>query len=313
MKQTKNRYFRFLFIAAMIFTLQSCLKNNDYYVDFSKGEPAVELPLAAKYTNKPFAVGLDVSNEPVTYYAVVNVASVDKPTSTVTATLALDKEYLDSYNAGKDAEAKQAQADYLAANPDNTVDDDDYPADYTPFELLPDSVYQIPSLEASIPAGTREDSLAIMIFTNKLEVVGHKYILPLTITNASTNISNWNHLMINVTAKNEWDGKYEAHIVISGNNSYTGTDFVDDGYVLSTVDLNSVYANDIGDWFGGYSRYIFNDDGTITVQAGGDVSDPNSYGAVVLDSHYDKSDHSFYVKYNFLGGKYIFEQTMVKK
>ena len=207
MKQNKNKYLRLLLIAGMLFSLQSCLKNNEFYTDFSKGKPAVELPLAATFTNKPFAKSFDVSNTPSVYYAVVNVASVNKPTSPVTATLGVDVDYLNSYNAAQDAIAKKAQADYLAADPNNTVDDSNYPSDYTPYELMPDSTYQIASFEATIAPGHREDSVPIQIFTNKI-ASGHIYLLPLTIVKSSLPISNWNHLMINIGAKNAYDGIY---------------------------------------------------------------------------------------------------------
>src|SRR6185437_8350822 len=209
MKHTKNKYFRILLIVGLVFPLQSCLKNNQYYEDFSKGAPAVELPLAAKYTNKPFAASFDVSTTPTTYYAVVNVASVNKPTSTVTATIGVDSAYLNQYNFTQDSIAKAAQAAYLAADSTNTVDDSSYPPDYSPFELLPDSAYQIPSFAVTIDPGHREDSVPIMILTSKIES-GHNYILPITIVNSSLPISNWNHLLINVGAKNQYDGKYAS-------------------------------------------------------------------------------------------------------
>lgn len=209
MKQNKNKYFGLFLIAAMAFSLQSCLKNNSFYTDFSKGSPAVELPLAAVHTNQPFAVSLDVSTAPTQYYVVVNVASVNKPTSTVTATVALDSNYLNTYNAQQDAAAKQAQAAYLAADTTHKVTDSNYPADYEPYELMPDSTYSISSLEVSIAAGHREDSIPIQIFTSKLDA-GHVYVLPFTIVKSSLPISNWNHLLLNIGAKNKWDGIYKV-------------------------------------------------------------------------------------------------------
>jgi hypothetical protein len=167
-------------------------------------------------------------------------------------------------------------------------------------------------MEATIEPGHREDSVPILFFTKKI-AGGHKYVLPITITKASFVVSNWNHLMMNVTAKNEWDGKYNIHVEISGANSYAGTVFDDVNYPLSTVNANSVHGPYIGDWFGGYEQFTFNPDGTITVLVGGDVSDPNGYGAVVTESSYDASDHSFHVKYNFLGGKYVFDVTYKKQ
>ncbi len=108
----------------------------------------------------PFALALDVSTTPTTYYAVVNVASVNVPTAPVTATLQVDQAGLDAYNADQDAAAKKAQQDYLAADTSHKVTDDNYPTDYVPYEMLPDSVYSIASFDATIPAGQRLDSVA---------------------------------------------------------------------------------------------------------------------------------------------------------
>lgn len=187
MKQNKNKYLRLLVIAALVFCLQSCLKNNSFYTDFSKGKPAVELPLAAAHANAPIAVSFDVSNTPASYFAVVNVASVNKPTTPVTATLALDVDFMNAYN------------DTLSASD----------PDFVPFELLPDSTYTIGSLDVTIAAGHREDSIPIHIFTNKM-APGHNYMLPLTIVKSSIAISSWNHLMLNIGAKNVFDGKYSV-------------------------------------------------------------------------------------------------------
>lgn len=185
--KNKIKYFQLLLLTGIVVILSSCLKNNSYYTDFSKGNPAVELPLAAFHANAPFAVSFDVSSTPAQYYVVVNVASVNKPSSQVTATLALDTAYLNSYNA------TQAAAD----------------PDYVPFELMPDSTYSITSWDATIQPGHREDSLPIKVFTDKLDA-SHAYILPLTIVKSSLPISNWNHLLINIGAKNEWDGVYKV-------------------------------------------------------------------------------------------------------
>jgi hypothetical protein len=187
MKQIKNKYLGILLVAGLAFTLPSCLKNNSFYTDFSKGSAAIELPLAAVHVNGPISVSFDISTTPTTYYAVVNVASVNKPTSAVTATLALDTAFLNSYNAQQ-----------LAANPD-----------YQPYELMPDSTYSITSWDATVQPGTREDSIPIQIYTAKLDA-NHVYILPLTIVKSSLPISSWNHLLLNIGAKNEWDGIYKV-------------------------------------------------------------------------------------------------------
>lgn len=245
MKQIKNKYFRFLLFAVMIFSLQSCLKNNKYDTDFSKGKPAVELPLAAKYTNNPFLAAFYIQDEPTTYYAVVNVASVDKPATGVTGTLALDPGWLDQYNVDQDAATKKSQADYLKADTANTVDDDDYPLDYEPYLLMPDSVYTIPSLDFSIEPGQTQDSVPIMINTSKLDLT-HQYIIPLTISNASLPISNWNHLLINVGTKNEWEGNYLYTGTTSlGNTTNKAAKMKTVGQYSVTMNLIDYYSNQV--------------------------------------------------------------------
>lgn len=277
MKQTKIRYFGLLLFAAIIFSLQSCLKDNKYSTDFSKGAPAIELPLAATHTNKPFAVSFDVATTPTTYYAVVNVASVDKPSSPVTAKIGIDSAYLNQYNAMQDAAAKKAQADYLAADTSNTVDDSGYPPDYVPYELLPDSAYQVPSFDATINAGHREDSLQIMFFTSKI-AQGHPYVLPITIISSSLPISNWNHLLINVGAKNAFDGKYSVTgtFVDVTNPAFTGAypktvSLVTQG-LLSAAYFDGIlggygYVFDTGgglSYFGNYDPvFVFDADGNV--------------------------------------------------
>ena len=300
MKQTKKRYFRILLIAGLVFSLQSCLKNNQYYTDFSKGSPAVELPLAANFTNNPFAVSLDASLTPTTYYAVVNVASVDKPTTTVTAKIGIDSAYLNQYNAIQDAAAKAAQAAYLAADSTNTVDDGAYPADYVPYELMPDSTYSIPSFDVTINPGHREDSLPIMIFTTKIES-GHAYVLPITIVSASLPISNWNHLLVNIGAKNKYDGVYAS----SGEFIHPAYgDLVWDyskglTQQLVTAGINSLTMYPTNTTVGGFGVELditVNGDNSLTeVFNGNPTPTPNN-------DHYDPDTRTFYVSGSYVGG-----------
>jgi hypothetical protein len=282
MKQSKNKYLRLLLIAAMVFSLQSCLKNNKYYTDFSKGNPAVELPLAATHANNPFAVSFDITAEPTTYYAVVNVASVNKPTSTVTATLAIDQAYLDSFNRAQ-----------TALDPDN----------YVPYELLPDSTYSISSLNATIAPGHREDSIPIQIFTSKLDA-SHLYVLPLTIVKASLPISNWNHLLLNIGAKNQYDGVYK---VVSGEFFHPSFgDQVFDASAGITQELVTTGINSLSmyptktplAWFGAELDITVNPDNSLTeVFNGVPTVTPNN-------DHYDPNTRTFYVSGAYSTRKY---------
>jgi len=279
----KTRYIRYLLLTLTIFSFSSCLKNNEYYVDLSKVAPSIYLPLAATYVNGPITFAFQTSSIPDTIPVYVDVASVSPLGTPVTATLGLDTAFLNQYNQGK-----------LAS--DST---------FVPYEVLPDSVYSVSGWDITVPAGQRLGHINVIIYTSKLDAT-HKYILPITITKASLPIENWNHLLLNISAKNEWDGKYNVHVNISGNNAYSGTDFTDSGVQLHTQGVNSVYENSVADFFVGYTLYTFNADGTMSVEAGPSASNPNGYGAVVLESNYDKSVHSFHVKFTILSGKYIF-------
>lgn len=283
MKYIKIKYLNFFLVAASAILMQSCLKNNEFYVDFSKGSPSMELPLAATYTNKPFAISFDVSTTPSLYYAVVNVASVNKPTSTVTGTLGIDVDYLSSYNGTQDAAAKAAQKAYLDADPSHTTNDANYPSDYVPFELLPDSAYNIASFDISIAAGHREDSIPIQVFSDKI-AQGHKYVLPLTITKSSIAISNWNHLMINIGAKNAYDGVYS---VVDGNiqrysnpttpttgDALNGSLAGNPDVTLTTAGISSVEISNMR-WHGGTSGI----GGIDHLQA---IIDPNTHQVTML-------------------------------
>lgn len=251
--------FQLLLLAGIVFTLPSCLKNNSYYTDFSKGNPAVELPLAAFHTNAPIAIAFDISTTPTMYYVVVNVASVNKPTSTVTATLALDTAFLNSYNAEK-----------IAADSDNV---------YVPYELMPDSTYSITRWDASIKPGSREDSLPVQIFTDKIPP-GHNYLLPLTIIKSSLPISNWNHLMLNIGAKNKFDGKYAVTgTFVHTNDAFTANYPKTVGLVTQGLSTDAYFDYGVnggtfgygflngtnGSYFGNWApMFTFDADGNVT-------------------------------------------------
>lgn len=302
MKQIKNKYFRSFMIAGMVFSLQSCLKNNDFYVDFSKGSPSMELPLAAVSGNKPY--GLPWSTDTTTTFKVyINVASVDKPSSPVTGTLAIEPTWIDQYNAQQDIIAKSAQHEYLADTSHRTTDPQ-YPYDWIPMELLPDSLFTVSSYDLTVPANEREAYADVAIKTDKFED-GHNYVLPFTISKSSINVSSWNHLPLWFisSAFAGTFAHFHAHTV---GGPYDET--YDDVMTLQTIDQHTVSEpGSIADFFGGYTEYHFNGDGSVSVKAGGSSATPNSYGAVVLSSSSNAATGEFSVKFTILAGKYTLD------
>lgn len=289
MKKYQIKYFRLMLIVALLLSLQSCLKNNDYYTDFSKSTPAVELPLAASKANKPIAVSFDIQDTPTTYYVVVNVASASKPSTAVTATLALDQAYLDKYNA-----------DQLAADPD-----------YEPFDLMPDSTYIVPNWNVTIPAGQRQVQVPIQIITSKLDAT-HSYILPFTISQSSLAISNWNHLLLNVGPKNEWDGIYkvagEFYHPSYGDQIWDFSAGITQT-LITTGPRSVVFGPNIKTplvQFGIAMEITINSDNSLVeVLNGTTTATPNT-------DHYDPATKTFYVHGGYSTRKYSATLTYVK-
>lgn len=301
MKQLLNKKFLTLFVLALPFILGSCLKNNKYDVDFGSYEPSIQMPLAAANVNNPVSVPLDVVPEPQDFRVYVNIASMDKPTNPITATIALDEAYLDQYNAEQDAIVKDDQADYLDADTSHKDDDDDYPADYEPYLLFPDSLYTMDKMQMTVAAGERQAYVTAKIVTAKMDFSA-KYVLPFTITNVDPDmpISNWKHLMLNIQAKNDYDGSYtntySSPTLGAGSNTVTLTTI---SQTENHMGLIGVYSNDV---------YITTDPGTFKVTV-----DVPSLQPTVTDpsSHWDPATSTFYLDFN-AGGHHII-QTMVKK
>lgn len=269
-----------LLLIATCIVMSSCLKNNKYYVDFGDYEPNIELPLAAANVNNPFVAIFDPADTPTIYYVVVNVASMDKPKSPVTAKLALDAEYLNQYNADKTAD-----------NPS-----------YKPYELLPDSTYDIDNWDITINPGQREVRIPVKIYTRKLNLE-HLYILPITIASASIKISNWNHLMVNVSAKNQWDGKYEYTGVTSlGNtNAECCAKLTMVGPYSVTMNLINYYSNQV----------VFTvDPATNKVTVSMTTLLPIATDPI---SSWDPGTKTFHVKWTSNGGARKFEEWYVKQ
>ncbi|MDE3214585.1 MAG: DUF1735 domain-containing protein [Bacteroidota bacterium] len=271
-----------LILFGVVLSLSSCLKNGKYYTDFSTAGTSVNLPLAAANLNGLVAFSYDASVSSVDLPVFVDVASPSLPSTSTSVTLALDTAFLSSYNT----------------------------ANGTSFEVLPDSVYSTSGWTLTVPAGKRLDSMNVHLNFSKLDLSG-AYVLPITIAQSSVPIEQWKHLLLYISVKNQWDGKYGIHVSISGSNAYAGTVF-DDNVSLATSGVTSVAENDIADFFGGYTNYTFNPDGSIGVFAGTGPGS-GSYGAVVNASSYDANTHNFHVNYSILSGKYIFDLTYTRQ
>src|SRR5579871_6896036 len=125
----------------------------------------------------------------------VDVASPSIPNKANTATLSLDTAYLNQYNANNG----------------------------TSYVLLPDSVYTTSGWNLTIPAGKRLDSMNVTFDFTKLDL-STAYILPITISQASLPIEQYNHLLLSVVLKNKYDGTYSLTEETVGWGAYNIAD-----------------------------------------------------------------------------------------
>ncbi len=172
-------------LAALIFffggtvSLTSCLKNSQYYTDFSKVAASVDLPLAATNNNGVVAFSYDASVTTTSIPVYVDVASPSLPGSSTSVTLALDTAYLNAYNNNNG----------------------------TSYSVLPDSIYSTTGWNLTIPKGQRLDSMNVTFNFGKLDL-SQNYILPITISSASLPVEQYNHLLLYISVKNKYDGHY---------------------------------------------------------------------------------------------------------
>ncbi len=197
----------------VLISLSSCLKNDKYFIDFSTAGASVDLPLAAANSNGvvTFAYPATLPSASIPIY--VNAAAPSPLGKAVTGTLALDTAFLNNYNNNNG----------------------------TSYILLPDSTYTLSKgLTFSVPAGKRLDSTVLVVNFQKLDLT-QSYVFPVTIQTANVPIEQWNHLLINVSVKNKYDGVYtvtgtlvdHASSAIVGNYPFTAN--------LITAGPSSVY------------------------------------------------------------------------
>lgn len=250
-----------LFLVA--FTLNSCLKNGKYYTDFASVSASIDLPLAAANNNGVVAFTFDATTTTTSIPVYVNVASPSVLNKAVKATLALDTAFLNQYNA------------------DNGTD----------YQVFPDSVYSTTGFNLTVPAGQRLDSMVVTFDFTKLNL-SEQYILPITIAQSDLPIEQWNHLLLYVSVKNKYDGRYTVTgtFVDLSNSAFTSVYPVNMDFITSGADNVTVFNEDYGlygfvfntgsglSYYGSfYPKFYFDANGNITKVVNG-AGQPASNG-----------------------------------
>mgnify|MGYP003502840127 FL=1 len=299
LKNTHMKKYSILLLSSAVLFLSSCLKDKEvdnrvYGINGADEGKIVELSDADGNHGKTYAFNYE-DKALVVNVVEVRLTSNDLPKNDVTVTLTL-------------AHSAALVNDWNAANG-------------TSFVNMPGSLYTIPSLTVTIPAGQRSANLvlntnAINYDPSTTYALGFKIA---SISDASFTASgNFNYIVATFGAKNQYDGRYRIDFCFY----HPGISPVY-GCASTEIEMHTISGNTCKMYFpvfGGYYGPILNgaalsafgsQEPAFTVLPGTNkVNVYNSFaGAVTFyttytaasgyDSRYEPSEKKFYVKYGY--------------
>lgn len=287
-----------LLLGSAVLFLSSCLKdkevnNRTYGMAGADEGKIVELADASGTHTGTFA--FDFQDKALTVKAVeVRLTSNDLPDHDISVTLTL-------------ANSATLISDYNAANGSSLI-------------TFPGSLYTIPSMSVTIPAGSR--SAYLIINTNAINFdPSSTYALGFTIESVSDAAflasGNFNTFITIFGAKNAYDGTYRldfANYHPAGNPGYDGS--------TQEIEMHTISSNTCKMWWpllGGYANpiiyggglsYFGNQEPGFTVLAGTNkvnVYNTNAAGVTYTtitaasgyDSRYVPAEKKYYVRYGY--------------
>jgi hypothetical protein len=272
---------KWVFPVLCVVVLSSCLKNENLQPDFSATTPVVELPVASPMGDgsvNSLSTSLTQSDTPSTYSFYVNYAASSTKATDIKITLGVSPTSIDNYNAAH-------------------ADDD-------PIVIMPASTYSMPTT-VTIPAGQRRVEVPITI-TSKLLDPNFTFGIPVTITDASGEIisKNFGSLVVKVSVKNKYDGKYsyKGYIFREGDPALSGffkglTSDLETNGANGLNFPNPVWSN--GTAVGGIGGLTINIDpatNKVTMKSKDQaalVNNPN------YDNRYDPATKTFYLSFKW--------------
>ncbi|RZK18777.1 MAG: DUF1735 domain-containing protein [Pedobacter sp.] len=285
------KIFKLLIPALMVTTvLSSCLKNkfdqmnpdaSPSVIEFANpAAPAGETPGGSAFTVFPVAYAVGASVEG-TYE--VQLSGPDPAPQDITVNIGVRPAAITQLNAEKSIVAS-----------------------YIPYVELPSSLYTITTPTVTIPAGQRKATVKVLFKTNQFSFTA-KYALPISIT--STNYAgvstNFGTILLNVAAKNMYDGLYSyktsANTALLPNRSLSGVRLVTSGANSVSI-LPGLLAN--------YTNEVVYtvDPATNLVTVAMTTLTPIATNA---SSKYDPATKTFTLSWTSNGGARLFEETFV--
>ena len=299
LKNTNMKKYSILLLSSAVLFLSSCLKDKEvdnrvYGINGADEGKIVELSDADGNHGKTYAFNYE-DKALVVNVVEVRLTSNDLPKNDVTVTLTL-------------ANSAALVNDWNTANG-------------TSFVNMPGSLYTIPSLTVTIPAGQRSANLvlntnAINYDPSTTYALGFKIA---SISDASFTASgNFNYIVATFGAKNQYDGRYRLDFCFYHPGISPGY-----GCASTEIEMHTISGNTCKMYFpvfGGYYGPILNgaalsafasQEPAFTVLPGTNkVNVYNSFaGAVTFyttitaasgyDTRYEPSEKKFYIKYGY--------------
>jgi hypothetical protein len=268
MNKTFFKYQGCALFLILLLSLASCVKDRNGSVTLTD-YPTV--PEVAEISSPGFhALAFNLTNQPQTVNANVNIASPNPVSEDVTVTLALDPSALANYNA----------------------------ANGTAYTLIDPTAYSIPSYKVTIKKGQNLSSLPIIIYPDKVDL-SKANAIPLKITDASgrTISQNFQSVIYAIVVKNKYDGDY--HSTGYFQHPTAPRDINRDKH-LATINANTneTEFGDLGTWL---MQLTVNPDNSITFKPTGAANTTAALipGDPVYNNTYDPATKTYKLKYGY--------------
>lgn len=304
------KIFKLLITGAILTTMMSsCLKDKFNNIDPSGSvavvefknpvAPSSETPEGSLYTVFPVAYEVGASVE-ATY--TVQLTGPDPASQDVVV------------NIG----AKSAAVTEL--NTDKSI-----VASYVPYVELPAALYTITTPKVTIVAGQRTATVKVAYKTANFDF-SKKYALPISITSSSNGVvsRNFGTILLNVSAKNGYDGiysmqtgsfvqRYSAPTVPTTGDALNGPTATNPNVTLTTVGATTVEITNLR-WAGGSSTVAGIDNLRLTVDPATNLVTMSALGNATLANipgsvnKYDPATRTFTLNFdwNQTGAKRVY-------
>lgn len=154
-----NKLLQLIVAASLAFSLTSCLKDDEHFVNFAGAGYVAEIPYVANRSILK-TVSVPASSSATVAPVDINIASPNPPTQDVPVTVAVDQAALTTYNT----------------------------ANKTAYTILPAAAYQLTNPMVTVASGQRIATVNVNFIGSQVPTTGGPYALPISITTVPGNV-----------------------------------------------------------------------------------------------------------------------------